>query len=350
MSKTLLQEALADAKDFQKMAIENAKQNLEKLITPKIKALLEAKLSESLGEAEEETEDDEMCEGMSKSVKAIWNEIKGHITDPEKRKEMAEALKSKEEAPAEEEKPAEETDEEFDLDVALAEVESQLEKKDEKPAEEEKEEEPAEETDEDFDIDAILAELDDTEEEPAEEEKLDEASPSDIVKKAMEAIAKIIPDKAKLQAISNAISAAQDRTFSEAEEEKPAEEEEVSETILELKNDLVEAKKVIGSMKDQINESNLLAVKLTCITKLITEGSLNEEEQAKIISAFDKPKTAGEATTMFEALKLKISSKPKRKSLTESLGITNTEAKPKEQKQEYYDIASEFQKRAGITK
>ena len=139
MKKTVLEEALADAKQLKAMAIEEAKQSLHEKITPEIEKLLSKQLNEDLGETEEEEDENYYAgAGETSNQKNPMNTdtaLKGNMMEKLSKLGLDEttiaAIKgalseeSQEEEDMEETKKEEESamEEAFDLDEALAEIE-----------------------------------------------------------------------------------------------------------------------------------------------------------------------------------------------------------------------------------
>lgn len=367
MTKTSVAQAIADAKELKKLAVEKARLDLAETVTPEIKAILEAALDET---ADKDADDEPAEEPMEETFNALMEKLKAE--DPEKFEAVTAALAEKkapesEEKPEEgEEKPAENTDETLDIDAALAEIEGsqelgENEEGEEKPEEgEEKPEEGAEEDeiDEDY-ISKILAEVEkeegeeedekpeEGEEKPAEEDEIDEAADLkgllDKVKtfskeeldKFMKALQSISPEQVKKDmAAGKAVSVLP----SNIQETDEASEDE----LLELKKELF--------------EMNILSAKLLYQNKLLLSENFSDDQKARIIKAFDKAKTVGEVKVLFEALNVKAP-KPTKTPIAESLGFRRigqpiTEAKTTTEKK--YDekdpLVVEMQRKAGIIK
>ena len=337
MSKSLVAEALADAKEFKKMAIENARLQLAESVTPEIKKLLEAKLSEDL---DQDADDNEMTDEkpeVDEAFNALMEKLKEE--DPEKYEAVSQALAEKkkvstedEEKPAEDAEPKENADESLDIESALAEIEKGqvAETKDadaddeEKPAEEapvEDDDADDDEIDEDY-ISRIMAEVEDAEpdadadDKDPSEEPMEEGAIEDILAK-IKSLPADLKKKWDEEYSPKAVKAKMDAgkpvgvlTGNIKEEDKAPEEDEEevkTEELLELKNSLLEV--------------NLLAAKLMFQNKLLLSENFTNEHKARIILAFDKVKTVNEAKLMFETLN--TASKPKAKTtpLAESLGF-----------------------------
>jgi len=223
MKKTVLEEALADAKQLKAMAIEEAKQSLHEKITPEIEKLLSRQLNEDLGETEEEDENYYAGAGKTSDEKNPMNTdtaLKGNMMERLKKLGLDEttiaAIKGALSEESQGEEDMEETEEEesameesFDLDEALAEIErlsegdyedSEEDKEEDakgqakKDAKEEGESEEGQEEDEEnieendldeeYDIDAILAEMDSEDEmDEAYEEEEEDYEPDELKEK-----------------------------------------------------------------------------------------------------------------------------------------------------------------------
>lgn len=310
---TILQQALVEAKELKDAAVANATLSMQEFITPKLKEILESALGEAMDDEDDEDKAPEETEAKDESV---LEKLQGLGLDETTLAKLTTALegshKEDEEAPAEEEKE-EEVDETLDIDAALAEVEATLEGK-----KEEDEEMPAEDDEEaknegglsEEEINKILAEMEDDEEEaPEDDEKLDEK-------------------------------------VSDDEDEDPKEA-----TILELQNQLAEAMKVVKSQGETIAEINLLNSKVTYLSKILVKENLTPDHKARVITAFEKVKTPGEAKVLFEAFDTKLQTK--QKTITESLGIgnnTNKKVITESKETQWSPEALEMQRRAGIIK
>ncbi len=66
--------------------------------------------------------------------------------------------------------------------------------------------------------------------------------------------------------------------------------------------ELGEAYKVIGFLRDKLNEVNLLNAKLMYVTKLFKGSNLSEGRKVKIIETFDRAKTVREAKLIYSTL------------------------------------------------
>ena len=87
----------------------------------------------------------------------------------------------------------------------------------------------------------------------------------------------------------------------------------------------------IKTLKSELNEINLLNSKLLYTNKIFRNMSLTESQKIKILMAFDKAKTKGEAKLIYETLQenLKVSTtrspiKESLSSASKSLGIASS--------------------------
>jgi hypothetical protein len=300
MAKDALKEAIAEAKTLRETAIANAKLALEEAFTPKIQSMLSAKLNEMedldeeevVSEMEYETMDEEIISEESPISEEELDEILAELNLEEEKETVEEEL-----------------DEEIDIDALLKEVE------------EEKEE--AEGEDEEIDLESmtvadlkqlitdIVAELTSGQESEDVEMMDDEVEVEDEAGEAEE-----MGDEEEV-------------TLEEllAELEQMEEGEEV---VTEEKDEMYEEKdekmmSEIETLKQELNEVNLLNSKLLYVSKLFKENNLSESQKLKIVDTFDKATTAREAKIVYETLKESIDVKQQqsRRPINESLSFAS---------------------------
>lgn len=332
MAKTLLQEAIAEAKQVREAALRNATKQLEENLTPSIKEALAQKLEEEI----ELKEDEE--ESLEEASNAGFTEVK-----PKKQ------VKEAEEEPKddEEEKPEEDSEEEPE---------------DEKP-EGEEEPEDKEEGSEDDDkklSDITIGELKDIIQDmvaaaavPAPEgNEGADMTPGDVEGTGEEA------SLGDLEATAGAEAAGEEgaeepvetpagkedvdddeeidlsEILKELEGEKDLQEEDTAGTLKDPKSqaarrpgntqsrqnqndtELDEAYRTIRQLKDTLSEVNLLNSKLLYTTRML-KGRLTESQKVEVVSAFDKAKSPKEVKVIYRTLV--ESMKPARKdTLSES--------------------------------
>jgi TM2 domain-containing membrane protein YozV len=96
--------------------------------------------------------------------------------------------------------------------------------------------------------------------------------------------------------------------------------------------ELAEAYSTIETLKNELNEINLLNAKLLYSNKIFKSKNLNESQKVKVLSSFDKAKNVGEVKMVFETLNEGI--KVNKNTIKENLGraskstVTPTAKKP----------------------
>ena len=115
--------------------------------------------------------------------------------------------------------------------------------------------------------------------------------------------------------------------------------------------ELKEAISTINTLRNELNEVNLLNAKLLYVNKIFKAKNLNESQKLKVIAQFDKATTAKEAKTIFESMNSAIA-KSKKSTLKESIGFASKAAgvAPKKPIVEVNETVSRWQMLAGITK
>ena len=267
MSKDLLREAIADAKAVRETAIANAKLALEEAFTPKLQSMLSTKIAE---EMDDELEGDEELEMDAAEVEEPVAEME------------------------DEELPAEESyTEEAEEDEVYSEDEV-----------EEGEEE------EDLELESIIRELE-ADEEELEEEVADEEEEA-VTENEDETELEEDEEEMDLEEII--------RSLSENDDEEELEEEE------EVEAELEEAYNTIRSLKNTINEVNLLNSKLLFSNKLFRMHSLSESQKMNVIETFDRASSVREVklvyTTLAESLVPATSSR--KRTVTEGFASKST--------------------------
>jgi hypothetical protein len=110
-----------------------------------------------------------------------------------------------------------------------------------------------------------------------------------------------------------------------------------------------EAIDTINTLRNELNEVNLLNAKLLYVNKIFKAKNLNESQKLKVIAQFDKATTAQEAKTIFESMNNAIA-KSAKSTIKESLGFASKAAGIAPQKQivEVNETVSRWQMLAGI--
>tara|TARA_R110001606_G_scaffold47709_2_gene121478 strand:+ start:1276 stop:2148 length:873 start_codon:yes stop_codon:yes gene_type:complete len=290
MSKNdLLKEAIADAKAVRETAIANAKLALEEAFTPKLQSMLSTKIAE---EMEDELEEDEELEMDVDTAE----EPAAEMEDEEVSAEDAEMEEADEEDYQEGTYEGEEEEEDLELESIIRELES------EEGLEEEEEEE------------AVAESYDESEE--AELEEDEEVMDLDEIIKSL----------------------------TEEDEEEVMEEDD-------MEGELEEAYSTIKSLKNTINEVNLLNSKLLFSNKLFRMHSLSESQKMNVIETFDRAVSVREVklvyTTLAESL---VPTTSRKRTVTEGFASKSTKStKPsKNVIVESSNFATRMQKLAGL--
>ena len=406
-NKNLFKEAIADAKAVREAALANAKVALEEALAPKLQSMLAAKLQEMEGEDEElketkKSEEEKMKEGMYPDVTGDTIQDKYRATtgaaleeteELEEDFDLSEILAELNEAEEEEEEEeeAEETEKEGeeevevkdmtieDLKDLIKDIVSQ-EMGDEAPemdAEEPMDMEMGGEemaadagAEDEIDLEELLAELDslDESDELAEaKKKKDKEEKEEKMKKMvkenqLDEYVGLDPDTTSqtLQSIANVIAAAggigalimlaKDKFGVGSKEVKTLEKaaEKVGKKVDES-SELEEAIETITTLRNDLNEVNLLNAKLLYVNKIFKAKNLTESQKVKVIASFDKATNVKEAKVVFESLQSALTAAPK-KAIKESLGFASKAAgmAPNKTIVESNDVISRMQKLANI--
>ena len=135
----------------------------------------------------------------------------------------------------------------------------------------------------------------------------------------------------------------------EAEEEV---EEEVKENTVQ-EEEFQSALSEIDSLKQELQEVNLLNAKLLYTNKIFKAKNLTEDRKVKVLKAFDKAETVKEAKVIFETLNEGLVSKSTPSAVNEVkgsaskvMGLAPTVKKPIIEN----DVFARMQKLAGIIK
>jgi hypothetical protein len=338
----LLKEAIADAKAVRETALQNAKMALEEAFTPHLKSMLSAKL------AEDEEEENSFTDDEDEVVK-----------DPETAEDIARQYD-------------EDDEEEFDIDIDAGdeeEVEQEPEEEDEGlgydeseiieidgvkyapiVSEEEHEGEEDLEQDEDLDLEAVIREL---EQEIAEADG--EAVSEDDETVSEEELDEYSGTKAEKRAKDGNVVRQNEETVSEDEsEEEEDSDEDKNEHVDQLQSELSEYKEAITYLRDKLHEVNILNAKLLYTNRLFREFGLSNDQKLKIVETFDRAQTTREIKLVYSTLAESFKDTgfvTKKSTVKESASRkTGTTAPQKKIITEEDQIASRFQKLAGILK
>ena len=338
----LLKEAIADAKAVKETALANAKLALEEAFAPRIQSMLSHKLAEELEDEEsmeEELDSTELGAGDNAEPSDVASDSSDIENDDDLTEEEDEMYSEEDDMEAEEEMDmaadSEEDGEEYDLTGD--------------------EEEDTEE--DDLDLEAVIRELEDAmasdEEEVSEEDETHEEPDADNMGGESDFDADNLGEEEEEELDINEII----RTLKEMEgeeEEVNEEEEESNEGWNEEKEEeLAEAYKTIQSMRNTINEVNLLNAKLLYTNKLFRTFDLNESQKVKVIENFDRAANLREVKLVYATLGENLNVARKKKTVVkESLASKpmKSTAAPKKILSEGDALADRFKKLAGLIK
>lgn len=123
----------------------------------------------------------------------------------------------------------------------------------------------------------------------------------------------------------------------------------------ETSDDLEEALNVIQTLRNQLNEVNLLNAKLIYVNRLFKENVLTEGQKVNVVNSFDKATTLTEAKNIYEILKntVKNSKNTSKTNLKEHKSFASSVIGGKTAKPEIIDTDDQItrmQKLAGIIK
>jgi len=404
-NREMLKEAIAEARTVKETAIANAKLALEETITPKLKSMLAKRLEEM--EVEEEMEENEVKEMESKKMeeemeKEMEEGMSGEMDETcnmEEELDLEELLAELEEeleetnidpgaepksflkkkpdyAQLEEEEITEGENEvaeqeevmEMDMDMDM-EMDSEIEGEDEEIDLEEMSEEDLKSFIEDVIKDMVetgeLEAGDEFEAEGEEAEGEEEIEVEDETEEIMEGdeemeealdlgvtdaefLASMLGGVALVGGI--ALDAAKKELMDAAKKGKEA----VAATMKKLlgASEMAEAEEMtneVESLKDEINEVNLLNAKLLYLNKIFRAKNLTENQKAKIIPAFDKAATVKEAKLIFETISENFSDS--KKSIKENRSLASKPVGVAPKREVIVEVDSQvarWQKLAGI--
>jgi len=344
----LLKEAIADAKAVKETALANAKIALEEAFAPRIQSMLSAKL------AEEEMEDD-----LTAAPEAPVDEHEVMYQDTESGEEMA-------------------SDDDLDMsgmgdmdmDAGGEDAEAEL----EVPAEAEPEMEPeldpmaltAGDDDmynEDLELEEIIREL---EEDLNEEDEMDAEAEQDLTTEGEDGLEEDINIDEIIESILSEDDDEKEmptegRGMVKDEDEDPNDEHSNpkegrgSKEEEKLEEELTEAYDTIESLRDTINEVNLLNAKLLYTNKLFRSFELDENQKMKVIENFDRAGNTREVKLVFSTLaeSFHVPVKKRKKIVKEGIaskpsGTTAPSTKTKQIINEGNELANRWKKLAGL--
>ena len=333
-NKELFKEAIADAKAVREAALANAKAALEEALTPKLQSMLSAKLQEmeyeeegAMGGYKEEgfdiseeniaSEEDDLEEDFDLS------EILAELNEADDEEEAEKA--DDEESDEEEEEPTEDDEEESDenQDVASMSVEDLtdlIKSIVDQQLEAEEAETPAEEEAEYVDGEEAGVEVGDEAGAVSDEDEI---------------------DLEELLAELDALGETEDNDADDLAEAKKKKDEK----------ELEEAMRTIQTLRQEMNEVNLLNAKLLYVNKIFKAKNLTESQKLKVIASFDKATNVKEAKVVFESLNSALQA-PAKKAIKESFGFASKATGVAQNRTivESNDVITRMQKLANIIK
>ena len=333
-NKDLLKQAIAEAKSVREAAIANAKEALEETLTPHLKDMLAAKLQEM----EDSQEDEVVNESVEEEIEEAKHDKEDAMEEAKEEKDEAveenlmevpaaveeaedDSEESEDEAEAEEEDHSEEGEEEAvegdedlgDLSVdqfkdmirdiiaqelghgGEEELGADLDAGDiEGMGDEESIEEPALDAasdEEEIDLDELLRELESVSEE--KEEEMEEGKKEDKMEEEV----------------------VEEETSNQVEAESDTADKNINRT---LKEELEEAMETIETLRQDLQEVNLLNSKLLYVNKIFKANNLTESQKVNIIAAFDKAETVKEVKLVFETVSESVGTSVKKENVTEA--------------------------------
>jgi len=296
----LLKEAIADAKAVRETALENAKMALEEAFTPRLQNMLSQKIQNEIEDEDDEKKDEDV-----------------DLEEREDDEDMEERAMNDEDEDPSDEHSEEEMDESeiIEIDgVKYAPVVSE-EEDDEEDMDEMKDEDD-EDMDEDLDLEAVIkeleTELDEAEEVEESKEEVEEQSKSSGIGAGDNKVSQVSagdeedPGKGKLKE-------GEDKDDKEVDEDidldevlaalsEEEDEDEKKDEVKELKSDLEEHRSVIETLREKLNEVNLLNAKLLFTNKLFRKHGLNNEQKMKVVEQFDRASNLREVKLVYSTL------------------------------------------------
>ena len=392
-TRTLLNEAIAEAESIKEAAIANAKAALEESFAPHIKELFSKKVQElekedkNVNEMKEKDHKEEIGETEEVSIEGLLSKLDemkdseelDEMSDPVMRKGMkgddaaekeTEKMRLKEEDQElseedleegmdhyeEDDTTMEQEEEEGEMDTEMIDVDEMSEEDLEKFIEdvikdmvEDGELEPGP----DFESEEEM-EMDSEEEDEAGEEEM-EIDMEDSEAMMEEESDEITEEKGGKKGDEHKDDMKKKGHHGKGPKRKETAEEE-GEIDYMKEGELEKALSEIENLKRDLQEVNLLNAKLLYANKIFKDKNLSESQKLKVLESFDKANTAKEAKLVYETLTEGIKDQPrmiKRRSMVSE--IKGSASKPtnviKENRKpivESDDMIARFQKLAGI--
>ena len=298
----LLKEAIADAKAVRETALENAKMALEEAFTPRLQNMLSQKIQNEIEDEDDEKKDEAMDDDEDMEERDMMD-------DDEEMEERG--MNDDDEDPSDDDSKDEGI---IEIDgVKYAPVVSEEEDEDEM---DEIDKEDDEDMEEDLDLESVIKELeseldevekDDDKEEVEEQSKSSGIGAGDNKLNQSSSGDEEDPGKGKLKEgeevdedkeIDEDIDL--DEVLAALSEEE--DEDEKKDEVKELKSDLEEHRSVIETLREKLNEVNLLNAKLLFTNKLFRKHGLNNEQKMKVVEQFDRASNLREVKLVYSTL------------------------------------------------
>jgi hypothetical protein len=402
-NRNLLKEAIADAKTVKETAIANAKAVLEESFAPQLKSMISLKLQEMSDEYEKLEEEDfgpesnleglDKEDGMMDEDMDLDDLLKELNEEDEMESEEDEMESEKEGEPLDLEDMTDEDLKKMIEDV-IADMVASGELEAGEGGDEIEDMEGEEVEDEEVNLDELLAEIESLDEEEddmmyEDEEKMMEENP--MAENLMAKIVKAVNRLGSSGAVEDLIKDKLPRVVAAAKREgKLNSDFELSQEMIDsltlrakedggsgdiifkdgkiqyqpgldtkgsaqastfesLQTELEEAYATIETLRQDLNEINLLNAKLLYTNKIFKAKNLTENQKVKVLNMFDKAATVKETKLVYETLSEGL--KETRKPIKESLGMASKTMGTTNHKQpivESDSMVSRFQKLAGI--
>jgi hypothetical protein len=319
----LVKEALADAAMMKKVAVANAKSILEETFQPNTQRLVSARLAEEEDMEEEDDSippisldsgDDEM-DFDSEDDSAEFDDSGDDEMDFDSEGEEDLDLDAEEDT-------SDEMDDEMELESLIREMED-----DEFS---EYEDEGDDEMDDEMELESLIREMEDDEFSEYEDEGDDEM------------------DDITAEAILRELEGEDDEEEMYSESAIFAENKKLKRENRKLRNNLNESYQALTTVKNALNEINLLNSKLMHSTKIFKNYELNEQKQMNVLETFDRATNIKEVKLLYSAFEQSLSAFKRGKKinkLTEGVASRPMLAQKAVVKDSY---VPRFQKLAGI--
>jgi hypothetical protein len=308
-TKDLLKEAIADAKAVRETALTQAKLALEEAFTPRLQSMFAARLQEEMdSELNEAEEVDEAEMEMAKQKMDEMPDIESYDDDDNNLDEI-------------------------DLDEILAELDAEMNDDEELKMNEAKK---AEDIDEEAEEDIEDAE-EGKEEEEDEEKEVSELSMDELEELIRDIVSQETGNAGAEEEETELEDNFEDELPDTADDEVNLDEilsellgeeemNEVKKDKEKMEEELQLALETVNTLRNELQEVNLLNAKLLYVNKIFKAKNLTESQKLKVVKTFDKATSAKEAKLVFESLSETFASNPEKRQIKESLGFASKAA------------------------